>query len=179
MTGLQPPATPVFNAGYDPLVADFTSWVTNPFTFLATRPFARLQQTSFQSISSSTPTVVHYDATPLEDPYGGWNPSTFQWLCPCSGWYEVTVINVLSAGSGNMTVESRVWLSGSGFAEIGGNNTPASISGVSGGSGGSCLVGPCVGGQDYIQGVINTSAAVTTSGVLGRNSTMEIAWVSE
>ena len=173
------PAVPQIPAGYAPVQADFTSWVTTPFSFLASTTLFRGQLQGTEALSGWT--LAQLD-TVLEDPYGGWSAVTtgsqaaFSWLCPsgCSGWYEITLDGLTNPQSGTSEVWTALYVSGSAYQVASGSL--GNTSNTSGSSG--TIPVPLLGGFDYVQMYIYSSSAVNTPATAGRYPSMEIAWIS-
>jgi hypothetical protein len=156
-------------------------WVTNSFSFLAQPAGFRGQRQAAQSVSGWT--LVQLD-TVLEDPYGGWSATAtasqpaWSWLCPagCGGWYEATLSGfAASQGSGSaIQLATALYLNGSVWQYGSDDWAPAS---APGGSSGSVQV-PLLGGSDYVQLYVFTSAGVSTPAVAGEFPALELAWVS-
>lgn len=171
---IQPPDIPVFPAGYAPLGTDMDNWVQTPFTFLTTGIMFRAERAASQSISATTFTVVQYD-TVLEDPYGGWNSGSHEWVAPADGWYEITVTSMVSAVNGVLI----------GAIAITGTNPtyesteiPIFTSAFGGGSAQALVY--LVGGVDNVQGSVWCSVAATTPTTNeGRFPSMQISYVSQ
>lgn len=174
------PSVPAFPAGYAPVAADFTTWVTDPFTYLATPTVFRGQLQASKAVS--TYTLMQLD-TILEDPYGGWSATAtgsqaaYSWLTPagCSGWYEIT-LTAFTANPGSTTdqLQALVYLNGSYYAQT------SDSWGVNGGASGSSGVVPLplLGGVDYVQMYIYSTASVNTPATAGQYPAMEIAWLT-
>lgn len=180
MTGTAPPV-PQIPAGYAPVQADLTAWVTTPFTFLATKAMFRGQLQGSQALSGATFTLDKLD-TILEDPYGGWSATATasqpaaSWLCPagCSGWYEVTLTAMTaSQGVAVSSIGAGLWVDGSAY-QVGGMSQ--GVNGNTSGSEGPVLV-PLIGGSDYVQMFTFSLEPVSTPAVAGRYPSMEIAWI--
>lgn len=174
------PPVPAIPAGYGPLPADFTTWVTDPFTFLATAPVFRAQRQAALAISGQT--IVPLD-TILEDPYGGWSATSTgsqaanSWLCPagCSGWYDVTMTAFTNnPGTATDQVQANLYLNGTQIASA---SAGWGVNGHATGSSGSFPL-PLLGGVDYLQMVIFSQVAVNTPTTTGQFPTMEIAWLT-
>ena len=175
------PAVPVFPAGYAPLPADFTTWITSTLGFAAQGVVFRAEQRTQQGTGSGGAfTTMVYD-TILEDPAGpsgttgfGWNSATNRWIPPYTGWYEVTIGTNVIATAGSPTIEAAVNLTGVTY-EL--SETPTYSANV-GGSFGSALVF-CAGGSDYIGAYIMSSATTTTDcTTAGRYPFIEITFES-
>lgn len=170
------PAVPVFPAGYGPQAADFTGWVTTPFTFCSTKVVFRAQRQAALALGANVFTIVPWD-TILEDPYSGWNAGTSTWAPPagCSGWYEITM-TAFAANPANATtlLEAAVNLNGTLYQEM------SAGWGVNGHAMGSCgsVILPLTGGFDALSWPIFTSTAVNTVPTAGQYPTVEIAWIS-
>jgi hypothetical protein len=175
------PVTPVFPAGYGPFPADFTTWVTNPMTFLAMKVMFRAQLQGGQSLIAGE-NILAYD-TILEDPYGGWSAAATgsqaanSWLAPpgCSGWYEVTLNSWMgNAGNNTTSLESALFLDGSIYQEM------SSDWAVNGHATGTCasVPVPLLGGIDYIQGSAAPSTASSTPTTNGQYCSIEVVWIS-
>lgn len=175
------PAVPQIPAGYAPLAADMTAWVTTPFQFLTDGVLFRAQMQGGQALTGGSPTQVNLD-TILEDPYGGWSATAtgsqapHSWLCPagCSGWYEVSLTGMAASQTGATTqVGAQCWVDGALYE-------PASlgwgVSGHAGGASGAVQV-PLLGGSDYVQMFILATTSVSTPTTAGQYPTMEITWL--
>lgn len=171
MTGLPVPAIPVFPAGYGPLPSDFDTWVQDSLGFCTTGIVFRAEMHGSQSLPGGSNTPVQYD-TIAEDPYSGWNASTFRWTAPWTGWYEVTVTATITAQTNVMAA-----LVGTPQSLLKG-----SLIGVQailfGGVTASQMV-PLVGGSDYVYGSTFVQTTATTNTVNGRYSTIEIGWAGQ
>lgn len=173
------PAVPQIPAGWQPVQADFTAWVTNPFSFLAQPACFRGQLQAAKPLSGWT--LAQLD-TVLEDPYSGWSATStgsqpaFSWLCPagCGGWYDATVsgFTLNQAASTDqcaaaLYLNGAVWQYGSDDWAVNGNDS---------GSSGAVQV-PLLPG-DYVQLYIFSTAAVNTPAVAGQYPALELAWQS-
>jgi hypothetical protein len=179
MTVYEPPSVPVFNAGYGPQATDFNTWWMQTAGFLSTRVVLRVaQETAATSLpDSGAATLIHYD-TVLEDPYDGWDGSTYLWTPPAgySGFYQAT-LTIRTDGVANL-VALRPVLAGT-FSY-----TLACVQGQSNAGAGVCATFTTylVGGQDTIGGaceLLNSGAAVNTDITAGQNSTLELVWISQ
>ena len=175
------PAVPGIPAGWSPVVADFTTWVTSPFSFLAQRPVFRAHRAAAQSLTGGVYNLMQFD-TVDEDPYGGWSAVTtgsqpaYSWLCPAggAGWYEATIDGFANPqGSTNDQVVTTLWLNGSLWQVASGDWAPQS---VDCGSNGASQV-PLVPG-DYVQAYVFVSVSVSTPTTAGQLPAMELSWVS-
>jgi hypothetical protein len=172
------PAPPQIPAGYAPFPADFTSWVTTPFSFLASTTLFRGQLQGVEALSGWT--LAKLD-TVLEDPYGGWSATgsgsqgAWTWQCPagCGGWYEITLTGMSNAQSGTAEVWTALYVDGSPYQVASGSL--GSVTTASGSSGTLAL--PLLPG-DYVGMYIYSSGAVNTPATAGRYPGMEIAWIS-
>lgn len=180
MTGTAP-SIPQIPAGYAPVQADLTAWVTTPFTFLATKAVFRGQLQGSDPLTGGTATLAKLD-TIAEDPYGGWSATAtasqaaWSWLCPagCSGWYEVTLAALTaSQGVATSAVGAELHVDGSVYQQV---SMSPGVNGNTSGSEGSALV-PLIGGSDYVQLFIYSLESVNTPAVAGRYPSMEIAWI--
>ena len=171
MTGLPVPSPPIFPAGYAPLPADFTGWVTDSLGFCSTGVMFRAEQQSAQSIAANTQTIVTWD-TVLEDPYGGWNAGNNSWLAPVSGWFEVTSTLIVASASGTLT--NTV------YVDSATQYAASAVSVPSTNPGGSCASFwvPMIAGTDFVQIRLNMTAATNTDAGQGQRSTLEISFVS-
>jgi hypothetical protein len=171
VTGLPIPAEPVFPAGYPPVTADFTGWVTNSMGFCTKGVVFRAEQDSAQSFSANTQTVVTFD-TVLEDPYSGWNAGSNEWLAPVSGWFAITSTVIIAASSGTLT--NTVLLDGTT------QYAASAVSVPSTNPGGSCATFwiPMIAGTDFVQIRLFMTAAGTTDAGQGQRSTLEIEFVA-
>ena len=179
MTTTPAPAPPQIPAGYGPFPADFTSWVTTPFSFLASTTLFRGQLQGSEALSGWT--LAKLD-TVAEDPYGGWSATAtgsqpaYSWLAPagCSGWCEITLDGLTNAQSGTAEVWTALYVDGAAYQVASG--TLGSTTTASGSSG--TIAVPLLGGSDYVQMYIYSSGAVSTPATAGRYPSMEIAWIS-
>lgn len=175
MTAPTVPAVPSIPAGYGPVQADLTAWITTPFSFLASPTVFRAQLQGGQALTASTLTLLQLD-TVLEDPWSGWNSGTWTWTCPagCQGWYEVT----LELTCGNMAavqvlLQPNLWVNGSRYS------APAAGWAVNGHDAGSCGSVPLpLQAGDNIQAWGYASNSTSTPATAGQYPSMEIAWLS-
>lgn len=182
MTTFPPPVVPVFQPGFCPQQADFTSLWQNTAAFFQNRVVARVSQTTTPTTlpSSGALTVIGFD-TVLEDPYSGWTGSpSFQWGPPAgySGWYQVTI----TVRTGFATsVDLYVYLNTPALGASAPVTGAQLASNVSAGASGTFTT-YLVGGQDAVQGAArlqNSSANVGTSLTAGQQSTLEVVWLSQ
>jgi hypothetical protein len=154
--------------------ADLTAWVTTPFSFLASPVVFRGQLQGSASWSAAF-NLVQLD-TVLEDPWSGWNGSTFAWTCPagCSGWYEVT-LDALCTNGANSTAQlpCELYLNGARYAAA---SSGWMVNGHGTGSCGQVLL-PMQPG-DSVQFWVEPSVAVSAPATAGQYPAMEIAWLS-
>lgn len=169
------PAVPQVPAGYAPVQADLTLWVTSPFTFLATMPVFRAERAAAQSLSGGSYNILAYD-TVLEDPYSGWSSGSSEWTCPagCAGWYDVTLSGFAGSqgGTGDQNVAALV-LNGTLWSVGPGDWAPSS---GDGGASGAVQV-PLLPG-DTVQVWAYATASVSTPTTAGQLPAVELAWVS-
>jgi hypothetical protein len=170
------PAVPQVPAGWQPDPADFTTWVTNPFSYLAQPVVFRAHRAAAQALTGGVYNVLQLD-TVDEDPYGGWNSGTHAWTCPagCAGWYEATLSSLTAsqgAGTSNQNVAALA-LNGSLWSVGGGDWAPAS---AAGGTTGAVQV-PLVPG-DYVQMWVFATQSVSTPATAGEYPSFELCWVS-
>lgn len=170
------PPVPQIPAGYGPVQADFTLWVTTPMTYLAQPAVFRAHRAAAQAITSGAYNILAFD-TVDEDPYGGWNSSTHLWTCPtgCAGWYEASLNGFTASqgsGSGNQNVVALA-LNGS-IWSVGPNDWAPSS--APGGTSGSVQV-PLVPG-DTVQVWVFVQVSVSTPTTAGELPSIELAWVS-
>lgn len=179
MTTWPAPSVPVFPAGYGPTQTDLDNWWYNVAGFLQQGVVFRASQTSAATSlpDSGASTLIHFD-TVAEDPYSGWDDSTYLWTPPAgySGWYQATLL-VRTAEVG-ADVDLRPLLAGTyGQALATAQGTTGFGAGVSG-----TYAVYLVGGQDTIGGaceLLNSSANVDTSTTAGQVSTFELVWLSQ
>lgn len=171
MTGLPVPTEPVFPAGYPPVTSDFTGWVTDSLGFCTTGVVFRAEQTTAQSFSASTETVVTFNSV-LEDPYGGWLAGSNAWLAPVSGWFAITSTIVIASNSGTLT--NTIFLDGTTEYAASAVQTPSTV------PGGSCATFwlPMIAGTDFVQILLFMTSAGNTDAGQGQRSTLEIEFVS-
>lgn len=170
------PAVPGIPAGTFPVQADFTTWVTNPFSFLAQPVVFRAHRAAAQALTGGAYNVLQLD-TVDEDPYGGWNASTHAWTCPagCAGWYEAALTSLTAsqgAGTSNQLVTGLA-LNGALWSVGSDDWAPAS---AAGGSNGTVQV-PLLPG-DAVQVWVFTTQSVSTTTTAGQLPSMELAWLS-
>jgi hypothetical protein len=176
------PAIPQIPAGYGPLAADLTAWVTTPFTGLTAGALFRGNLQAGQALTGGIETLADLD-TILEDPLGGWSAvatasqPAFSWLCPAgwSGWHEICLVaSTRAQGTTTSQIDAEVWVSGSLY------QVAALGAGVNANGGGACGVVPVplTGGSDYVQMYIFSTNSVLTPSTAGQYPSMEIAWVS-
>jgi len=168
------PVVPSFPAGYEPVTADFNTWVQAPFTSLTSRVVFRAVKTTAQSISASVNTAIAFD-TILEDPYSGWNAGSSTWTPPAawSGTYIVAV-GVFSAAVSGARLLATIGLNG------GPLYTVSSVWTNNGVPNGACGEAPVqlVGGQDQVAAYAYCSSAVALDTTAGQQCTLEIGWYS-
>ena len=182
MTAPVVPAIPAPPAGYAPVQADFTAWVTTPFSFLASPTVFRAELHAATSWGAGAFTLAPLD-TIDEDPWSGWSATltasqpAFSWLCPagCSGLYEVTM-TASSSNPGTTTdqLQSVLYVNGVQAQQ-------ASVGwGVNGHESGTCgqVPVPLIGGVDYVQMFVFSTAATTAPATAGQYPMCEIAWLS-
>jgi hypothetical protein len=174
-----PLQVPSFAAGLGPQASDMNTWWYSTAGFMQNRVVARLSQSvSAQSLpSSGANTTIQFD-TVIEDPYSGWQGSpSYAWEPPAgySGWYQVTIT------IRTVALPTLVDL----FAGLGGTYSDklVSIQGAQDvGAGASARFAVyLVGGQDTVTAVcelLNSGSNENTSITAGRQSTMEITWLS-
>ena len=169
------PAVPAVAAGWGPLPADFTTWVTNPFSYLAQPVVFRAHRAAAQSLTGGAYNILALD-TVDEDPYGGWSSGTHAWTCPagCSGWYEATLSGFLNSQGGTSDQNVAVIALNGALWSVGPDDWAPS-SGDSGANG-SVQV-PLLAG-DTVQMWVFTTVSVSTPTTAGQLPAMELAWVS-
>jgi hypothetical protein len=165
------PALPVFPAGYEPQVSDFTGWVTDSLGFCTNSVVFRAEQQSSQSFAANTETTVTWD-TVLEDPYSGWQAGSNAWLAPVSGWFAVTSTLIIASASG--TLSNTIFLTG------GTEYTASAVQVPSTNPGGSCATFwiPMIAGTDFVQTLLFMTQSGTTDAGQGQRSTLEIEFVA-
>lgn len=175
------PAIPQVPAGWGPLPADFTTWVTNPFSFLAQPAVFRAEHHAATALTGGAYNILHWD-TVLEDPYGGWSTVTtlqqpaYSWLCPagCAGWYEASLSGfTANQGSSTAQIAMVLYLNGSLWQYA---SDDWAVNGSDSGTSGSLPV-PLVPG-DYVQGLLFSTASVSCPGTAGQYPSWELAWIS-
>lgn len=174
MTGIVP-AVPQIPAGWGPLPADFTTWVTTPFTFLASKVMFRAEMHAAVPLSASAFTIIPLDAI-LEDPYSGWSAGAHQWNVPagCGGYYEATLTAAtVSQGAPPTSVGAAVWVDGAQYAQV---SLAPGVDGNTSSASGTVLLPLSAG--DYVQFYVFSTAAVNSSTTAGRYPAMELAWIS-
>ena len=170
MTLYSPPSIPVFPAGFSPQAPDMDNWIQDSFGFLTAQVVFRAEQHTTQTLNGFTP--ISYD-TILEDPWSGWNASSFVWLAPFSGWYEVTLGH--SIATATVITEAVPEISGITYEMSEVTCTSSTEGGTS-----SSLLASMVGGIDYVQGVAWTSASVSIDvSAPGRYPWLECTFISQ
>lgn len=174
------PVVPQIPAGWDATQADFDSWVTTPFSALASPPGFRGELHAATPLSG---TVLAPLDTVLEDPYGGWSAvatsaqAAHSWLCPegWTGWYDVSATGAWTAGGDATEVmHAHLYLNGTVWARGGTGWMPP---GRAGGSSGGYIV-PLVGGQDYLQLYLYSTASVNAPATAGEYPSLDLTWIS-
>lgn len=170
---LSAPVAPSFPAGYAPLPADFNTWVQAPFAALTSRVVFRAVKTSAQTLAAGN-TPVQFNSI-LEDPYSGWNPSTFTWTPPAawSGTYVVRA-GIVTGGTAGGRIGVLVGLNGTALYTL---DTVWTSSGVANAACGEAPV-QLVGGQDQVSVIGYSAVAVNVGTVAGEECTCEITWYS-
>jgi len=174
MTAPVVPAVPSIPAGYAPVQADLTLWVTTPFAFLASPVVFRGELHGTPSWPAAFD-LVELD-TILEDPWGGWSGTTWTWTVPagCAGWYEVTMTAAsLSSGGTAQQLPCELYLNGSRYSAA---SSSWAVDGHDAGSCGQALV-PLTPG-DQLQFYVEPSYSTSPPGIAGQYPSMEIAWIS-
>lgn len=175
------PSVPDFIAGYAPQQADFESWWVGPATFFLDKVVARVTQ---QSTTTSLPdsaalTKIKFD-TVDEDPYSGWNGTTFEWQAPAgySGWYLVTFRCSVTGAADNvaLALQLATTYNTDGYLDtVVEQPVPAGASPAC-----SSQYVFLAGGQDSVwaeAAIVNSSSALSTVTTTGLYPTMEICWV--
>ncbi len=175
------PAVPQVPAGWQPLPADFTTWVTNPFSYLSQPANFRAQHQGSLSLPGAAFTLVPLD-TVLEDPYSGWSATAtgsqpaHSWLCPpsCAGWYDATLSGfTANQGGSSDQVVTALYLNGTNWMY---GSDDWAVNGGDAGSNGTVQVPLGVG--DYVQLYVYSTAAVSVPAVAGQYPALELCWVS-
>jgi hypothetical protein len=177
LRGLPPaaPSLPDYAAGAGPQQGDMNVAATSPLGFFQQRVVFRAAQlgttTTLPAGLGLTRVTIQYD-TVLEDPYQGWNPNTFAWQAPYTGFYEVTSsVSVTGVLDANLFINTLV------PAQAG--LTAGLIMPAGTGTAGGSFYCYLVGGQDSvsIQGaIVSPGSSVPT--VNNPPSTLEITWVA-
>ena len=176
------PPVPQIPAGYAPVQADITTWITTPFSYLASPAAFRGELHAATSWTAATMTLAPLD-TVLEDAWGGWSATAtgsqpaFSWLCPagCSGTYEVS-LTAWSSNPATVTdqLQAVLFLDGSNYQQA------SAGWGVNGHASGSCAVVqvPLIGGVDYLQMYVFSQVGTSAPATAGQYPAMEISWIS-
>ncbi|HET9893710.1 MAG TPA: hypothetical protein VFQ44_02005 [Streptosporangiaceae bacterium] len=173
---LPAPSVPFFPAGYQPTEADFFEWWYLNARFEQCRVVFRARQTATENMVpvTGTPAQIEYD-TVDEDSWGGWSPSTFSYLPPVSGMYQVTVTSWTTALPANAMLVPYLL----GTYSLRGAVIPGSPAHNAGAAAQFTVY--LVAGQSAVAGgvaILNAVTAVTTSVVSGQRSSIEIEWLS-
>lgn len=167
---LAPQPVPVFPAGLAPQDADFTTLITNPFTFQTSGIVFRAERHGSQSLASGS-TVIQYD-TILEDPYSGWSGVNWRWTVPYTGQYEAVTTGCVSIAAFSSCAANIV----TPYGTLDGAQHEALVAFPGMASGQQVI--SMVGGIDWFSGSIFVSTATTTNTVAGRFSSLEIRYLS-
>lgn len=178
MTATQP-VVPDFLAGYAPQPADFDAWIQAPFAWLTSKVVFRAELSAATTWIQQSNTLIPYNVID-EDPFSGWNGSSFAWTPPAqgSGTYEVSVTASAAAASDATTaLRCVLYLNGSAQYTMSATQASQSQDCLTGGSAPVQLYG----GQDAISAYAywnttsgNGSAVVTA----GQRCTLEVTWLS-
>lgn len=178
MTLYPPPSGgPQFTAGSAPrgnqATQDLDVLIQQPLAFCTAGIFARLRQTSTAQSLASGLNAVHFD-TVDEDPYSGWNGTSWYWSPPvgCSGWYHVTITAAVTYSSA-VQMQAEVVINGT--AQWTYQSTCPASPYLQCGSSFVYLFG----GVDQLQaGIYSNGTGLTTDNTGGQQSTMQLAWIS-
>jgi hypothetical protein len=170
MTNYAPPTIPAFPAGYGPLPADMDGWIQSTLGFCTNLVVFRAERHAAEACTAGFNTI-EFD-TVLEDPFSGWSTSTYSWLAPYTGWYEITVTAIVSTSS--IDVGPSVLVDGTYRYQTAMVGTPAFPGGAS-----AHYTVALTGSNDYVQGSTYTSATASLSATAGLYSSMEIVYISE
>ena len=172
MTG-SAPVVPSIPAGYGPLPADFNSWVQAPFASLTSRVVFRAAKTTSQTLAAGNNTI-QFDSI-LEDPYSGWNASTYTWTPPAawSGTYIVRA-GIVTGGNAGGRVGVLIGLNGTAvwtLSEVWASTSQANM---------PCGEAPVqlVGGQDQVSVIGYSAVGVNLDTTAGQQCTVELVWYS-
>jgi hypothetical protein len=177
---LQPPGIPSFPARYPAQLADFNTWLRDPFSFLVAPPVLRVRLASPQAIPSGTWTVLQF-ANVDDDTYSGWvttgSSPNYRYTPQAPGWYLVTVRVAANAAAAASTHALMPGIIQTGFRYEA--NEAWQVTADTAGLVSTQQLVYCVPGVDYIQGAINIlSAALNTPSTAGQQCLMDINWVS-
>lgn len=176
------PSYPNFIAGSGPQQGDMQSVFQLPLAFFQQRVvFRAIQALAATTLPSSGSLVnIAFDVI-QEDPYSGWQvTATNQWTAPFSGWYKVT-LNVWTVAPASANVVLLPEIRTSAVTMNSGPAVGIPLSNTLGGGGEISWTIYMVGGSDTVTGnaaIQNSAGNVNTSQVAGRQSSMEIIWLS-
>jgi hypothetical protein len=176
------PPVPQVPAGWQPAQADFTTWITSPFSYLSQPAAFRAQLTTAQALTGGVFNKLQYNSI-LEDPYGGWSATAtgsqpaYSWLCPagCAGWYDVTMAGFAASQSGSTEITTTcVFLNGSLwlYASEDWASNGSTVSGTSGN-----LQVPLIPG-DYLEFNYFVNTTTTAAAVTAAYPSVELCWIS-
>lgn len=157
------PTLPAYIAGFGPQQGDMNTVYTSPLGFLQQRVIFRAAQLSTTTtLPSGLPgaaTTIHFD-TVYEDPYQGWNPSTFAWQAPYTGWYQVAAGIEVGTAPLNAILQVQVTAPGNQIYSLSELIMP-----TTGGNAQGTSYIFLVGGQDTvsIQGLVYSGSNVSTA----------------
>jgi hypothetical protein len=169
---------PFFPAGFSPLNTDFDQWIQAPLSFFKTNVVFRAELSNALTLTNNVNTLVPYNVI-LEDPLGGWNAGSSQWLVPAgySGVYSVTVIASCAANASTPVLSARVGINAAATLNVVDKCwvPAATVPGIASGG----IPVRLFGGQDSVQGYALSAGAngavVTTA---GQRCAITIKWVS-
>ena len=180
MATFSAPVVPVFLAGTGPAATDMDTLWYQTASFLSNRVVARVSQTTTATTLPSTgaTTAIAFDNV-IEDPYSGWSSGSHSWTPPAgfSAWYMVTLTVRTAAPANLVDLHPAITAAGTTY----GLNEVQACSLTGAGACGTWTV-YLVGGQDSVAGacqLLNSAANVSTDLTAGRQSTMEILYLTQ
>jgi hypothetical protein len=99
--------------------------------------------------------------------------AAWSWLCPYTGLYEITTTGIIVTNAAGPIVQANIGVTGTTYFGCS-KGTPTTVPGGADGA----IILPLVGGFDYVQGLIVSTAAATTDVATGLTCSLEIAYVS-
>lgn len=168
MSGLQPPAIPVFHAGQNP-VAQLNA-MSQAVSFLEAKVAFRARRAGGGALTEGAFNIVTWDVVD-EDPYGGWAagaPTVYTVQAP--GWYGVTGTACITGTGAGGTVLIPA------FAINGGSQTGQGGSGWEGPEIFIPVTAPVQAASGYWEGYCNAGDQISLAAYLSTEPTTTLTW---